>query len=255
MDTSKQPLLFGSATKAQRSGSLPTSKGRAPQPTPEILAEYLTKNLASLVPTKLMDELVNGYSTEFPQIFYRGDISFLKTPAVSVVGTRQPSELGKARTAKISTLLVEKGFVVLSGLAKGIDTIVHQTVLDRNGKTVAVLGTPLHKIYPAENRKLAEDIATKGLLLSPSLPHEETGKYLFPRRNRLMALLSVATIITEAGPTSGVIHQAAECLRQGRKLILLKSLVENKRLPWVDGFIKSGAKILESAEQLTELLA
>ncbi len=217
--------------------------------------DYLRSNDAHLVSQELMDKLVNGYSKEFPQVFYRGDISLLETRSVSVVGTRTPSEPGKARASKIASLLVQLGYAVTSGLAKGIDAVAHKTALEKQGKTIAVLGTPIHRIYPAENRALAEQIAKKGVILSPSLPYEESGKYLFPRRNRLMALLSVGTIIIEAGPTSGVVHQAAECLRQKRKLIFLKSLAEDKRLPWVEGFLKSGAQILEHPDQLQELLA
>ncbi|MBI1860146.1 MAG: DNA-protecting protein DprA [Deltaproteobacteria bacterium] len=221
----------------------------------ESFDDYLKSNDARLVSQDIMDKLVNGYSKEFPQVFYRGDISLLDRASVSVVGTRTPSELGKTRASKIASLLVQLGYVVTSGLAKGIDAVAHKTALDKQGKTIAILGTPIHKIYPAENKALADQIAKNGLMLSPSLPHEESGKYLFPRRNRLMALLSVGTIIIEAGPTSGVVHQAAECLRQKRKLIFLKSLAEDKRLPWVDGFLKSGAKILEHPDQLRELLA
>lgn len=218
------------------------------------LQDYLAETGSQLVAQDLMEALVNGYSSEFPQIFYKGDIGLLKQKSVAVVGTRSPSPEGKARATKIASLLIEMNFAVMSGLAKGIDTVAHKTALSRQGKTIAVLGTPIHKIYPSENKPLADQIASSGLVLSTSLPHEEKGKYLFPRRNRLMALLSKATIIIEAGPTSGVVHQAAECLRQKRTLILLKSLVENKDLPWVAGFLKSGAKVLESPDQLQELL-
>ena len=254
MERILQQSLFPLEVKPGNQRGTSLSKGTDTIPV-DNFEEYLKTNDAALVPHELMEKLVNGYSKEFPQVFYKGNISLLSRPAVSVVGTRNPTALGKSRTAKIAALLVDLEYVITSGLAKGVDAVAHKTTLEKNGNTIAVLGTPIHRIYPAENKGLAQEIASRGLILSPSLPTEEKGKYLFPRRNRLMALLSVATIITEAGPTSGVVHQAAECLRQKRKLIFLKSLAENKNLPWVAGFLKSGAKVLERPEQLQELLA
>ena len=214
------------------------------------LSGYLAKFGAHLVP----QDFLRGLSDQFPTLFYRGSLDLLRRPCVSVVGTRNPTAEGVARARKVAVVLTELGFVVVSGLAKGIDAVAHKTTLERNGFTVAVLGTPIHRIYPAENKGLATEIGEKGLLLSPALPHEETGRYLFPRRNRLMALLSQATVIIEAGETSGVVHQAAECLKQGRKLLLLKSLVDNASLTWPADFIKSGAHVVESPEDLKGLL-
>ena len=222
--------------------------------SPEDLAVYTNKTSSVMIPEEQKKQLLNGLTKEYPLIFARGDLDLLNQPIISIVGTRSPSSDGRARATQIAKLLVKEGFVIMSGLAKGIDTVAHSVALQNNGKTIAVLGTPIHKIYPAENKILAQEISEKGLLLSPSLPHEEHGRFLFPRRNRLMARLSLATIIIEAGPTSGVIHQAAECLRQKRKLILLKSVADNSSLPWVEGFLKSGANVIENPAQLIELL-
>ncbi len=217
------------------------------------LAGYLAATGAQLIPTDFFNKarLIND---QFPSIFFKGDLNLLQRPCVSVVGTREPTAEGVARTKRVVLALTDLGIVVVSGLAKGIDTVAHKTALERNGSTVAVLGTPIHKIYPAENKNLAAEISEKGALLSPALPHEEKGQYLFPRRNRLMALLSMATIIIEAGETSGVIHQAAECLKQGRKLLLLKSLVDNTALTWPEKFVNSGAHVIESLKDLEGLL-
>ncbi|MBP9709241.1 MAG: DNA-protecting protein DprA [Oligoflexales bacterium] len=225
-----------------------------PASSDQDIATYLVMNNAHLLP---QDFFLSGseISNQFPTIFFKGNSELLRRTCVSVVGTRNPTQEGAARARRVTAVLNELGVVVVSGLAKGIDTIAHKTALEQNGSTVAVLGTPIHKIYPAENKTLAMEIENKGLLLSPSLPHEEKGQFLFPRRNRLMALLSMATIIVEAGETSGVVHQAAECLKQGRKLFLLKSLVDNKALTWPAKFIKSGAQVVESPEELKGLLA
>lgn len=226
-----------------------TGAAKAARPESD-LSGYLAKSGANLVPRDFLPALGDQFQT----LFYKGSLDLLQRPCVSVVGTRNPTAEGVARAKRVASILTDLGFVVISGLAKGIDAVAHKTTLERNGFTAAVLGTPIHRIYPAENRGLAAEIEARGLLLSPALPHEESGRYLFPRRNRLMALLSQATVIIEAGETSGVVHQAAECLKQGRKLLLLKSLVDNTSLTWPAGFIKSGAHVVESPEDLKGLL-
>ncbi|EKR89718.1 putative DNA protecting protein DprA [Leptospira santarosai str. CBC379] len=186
-------------------------------------------------------------------LFYKGNSALLQKRAVSVVGTRNPSKKGKDTAAFITEAVIGLGYVVVSGLAKGIDSVAHSTALVSKDSTIAVLGTPIHKIYPAENKFLAEEISENGLIISMNLPHEEKGTYLFPRRNRLMALMTEATIIVEAGETSGVIHQAAECMRLHKKLIFSKSLVEQE-YDWVSKFIKSGALVAESLSHLKQIL-
>jgi DNA processing protein len=211
------------------------------------------KDPAGIVSQDFLETIEHG-SVSIPFLAYQGDLSFLTKSIVSVVGTRNPTPLGIARTEKVVDCLVKHGFVVMSGLAKGIDTVAHQGTIARNGLTIAVLGTPIHKIYPAENKLLAKSISEKGLLLSPAEAHDEVGKHLFPRRNRVMAILSKATIVIEAGATSGVQHQAAECLRNKRKIFFLKSLADRTDITWVQKFIKSGAIVVETNEQLVRAM-
>lgn len=216
--------------------------------------EYLDKFGVGIVPeNELTLELGPQIKDYFP-LFYLGNLKGLfHLPRVAVVGTRQPSELGIARAKKLTRELCNLNISVVSGMAKGIDAIAHSAALEANGTTIAVLGTPVHRPYPAENKDLYSKIIQRGIVISSAKPHEQTGKYLFPRRNRLMAILCDATIIVEAGPTSGVIHQAAECLRQKKRLFILKSLADNHKIEWVSGFLNSGAEILESPDQLVEL--
>jgi DNA processing protein len=215
-------------------------------------SEYLNKFGVNIVPN--LSTVLGDHANDYFPLFFIGNLNCLfHMPRVAVVGTRQPSELGIARTKKLVKELTSLQISVVSGLAKGIDAIAHSTALELNSTTIAVLGTPVHRPYPAENKNLYSEIIKQGLVLSSAKPHEQTGKYLFPRRNRLMALLCDVTIIVEAGPTSGVIHQAAECLRQKKRLFILKSLAEDKKIEWVAGFLKTGAEVLESAEQLATL--
>ncbi|MDE0518438.1 MAG: DNA-processing protein DprA, partial [Bdellovibrionales bacterium] len=164
----------------------------------EEISSYLKRTNANLLSSNKVDLLIK-HKTQYPELFYKGDNSLLKIPIVSVVGTRTPTISGIKRTEKTVEVLCENNFVVMSGLAKGVDTAAHEKTLQLNGKTIAVLGTPIHKIYPAKNKKLANTISERGLLLSSTPPKKEVGKHLFPRRNRLMAILSKATVITEAG--------------------------------------------------------
>jgi DNA processing protein len=221
---------------------------------PAFLQEYLSQHQAYLLSERAVAERLKEAAIDYPLIFAKGEESILRKRCVSVVGTRNPTQEGKLRAARVARTLVDLGFVVMSGLAKGVDTVAHTAALESGGLTAAVMGTPIHKIYPAANKGLAERIATHGVLISPAKPHEEKGRYLFPRRNRLMALFSEATIIIEAGETSGVVHQAAECTRQNRKLILLKSLLDEQGPSWAKSFLENGADVAAAPEDLKVIL-
>jgi DNA processing protein len=174
-------------------------------------------------------------------LFMHGDLSiFQKGPRVSIVGTRNPSEEGKNAAILLTRLLVEQGIVILSGLAKGIDTFAHKTAINEKGYTIAVLGTPLSKSYPPENKELQRIISEKQLVISQFPEGTPIQKKNFPLRNRTMALISHATIIVEAGKTSGTVHQGWEALRLGRPLFIVKSLF-NKGLIWPEKMLEYGA--------------
>ena len=183
----------------------------------------------------------------------KGNKNLLNLPSVSVVGSRDASAEGLTLTKQFTEILVKEDFVVVSGLAKGIDTEAHKTTLSLKGKTISVIGTPFHRIYPSENKKLADKIAQEGLLLTTAKPNETHGKHLFPRRNKLMARISKATLVIETGEASGVKHQCVECLRNNKTLIFSKLQID-KNHRWVTDFIKSGAQVVESHKELTEIL-
>lgn len=176
------------------------------------------------------------------KLFLAGDPSlFGAGPRVSVVGSRKATELGKNRAAKLTRALVQRGAVVVSGLAEGIDTIAHTTAIKHGGRTVAVLGTPLDTYFPAENRALQELIMREHLAVSQFAT--KGGSKNFPMRNRTMALLSDVTVIVEAGEKSGTLHQGWEALRLGRLLFMLESLASQK-FEWTEELRKYGAQVL-----------
>lgn len=188
------------------------------------------------------------------KLFVRGDISILETGGrVSIVGSRAASDAGAKRASKLARLLAAQGIVIISGLARGIDTAAHRGAIDEGGKTIGVIGTAINRSYPAENRDLQEMIATEHLLLSQFRPNERTFPSSFTQRNRTMALIADATVIVEAAEKSGTIHQGWEAIRLGRPLFIMKSLVDTD-LKWVQDMMYYGASLL-SDETVDELVA
>jgi DNA processing protein len=189
------------------------------------------------------------------RIYYAGDLSLLGRPCVSIVGTRDVSEAGATATDWLARKLVAAGIVVVSGLAYGVDTFAHTAAIAEGGKTIAVIGTPLNKASPSENAPLQEKIYREHLLISQFREGEKTYRTSFPLRNRLMAVLSDATVVMEASDTSGTLHQAAECTKRGRWLFIAKSVADNPRLKWPEKFLKyDTAIVLERVSQITDLV-
>jgi DNA processing protein len=180
-------------------------------------------------------------------LYYRGWWDLVNSRSVAVVGTRTPSEDGIKRARTLVKELVKDGFTIVSGLAKGIDRVAHETAIGAGGRTIAVLGTPISHAYPAENRELQEKIAQEFLLISqvPIKRWQSQGpkqnRIFFSERNITMSALTEATIIVEAGETSGTLVQARHALKQGRKLFILDSCFENPDITWPHRFAAQGA--------------
>lgn len=188
-------------------------------------------------------------------LHYAGDLSLLNRASVSIVGTRDVSEEGRRRAARLSRELVKAGVTVVSGLAKGVDVAAHSAAIEAGGQTVAVIGTPLSKAYPAEHARLQEEIYTEHLLISPFGVGEAVFRGNFPKRNRVMAALTDATAIIEASDTSGTLHQAAECQRLGRWLFIAESVARDPSLSWPQKFVgKPRTMILSSVDQVVSAI-
>lgn len=190
-----------------------------------------------------------------PDVLYTaGDMSLLTEGSrVAIVGSRKVSEDGIRRARAVTRALVEQGIIVVSGLAEGIDTVAHRTAIDGGGRTIAVLGTPLSKAYPATNARLLDEIKRDHLAIS-QFPEGYPGKgQNFPRRNRTMALISDATIVIEASEKSGTRHQCWEAIRLGRHLYLLENVANNPNLTWPKQLMEYGAQVLRR-EDLPDIL-
>jgi DNA processing protein len=187
-----------------------------------------------------------------PFLFYRGELRPDDALSVAVVGTRKASPEGLRRARGLAASLVGEGVTVLSGLARGIDTAGHEACLEAGGRTIAVLGSGLRKVYPPENARLAERIAENGAVVSQFWPDRNPGQDTFPRRNVVMSGLSQGTVVVEASGTSGARMQARFALEHGKRLFLLDSLVEERE--WARGYIKRGAIEVQDTEDIVRLL-
>lgn len=176
------------------------------------------------------------------KIFYEGDFSLLyKRPKVSVVGSRNVSSDGISRTKIICDALVERDITIVSGLAKGVDTVAHEIGLI--GKTIAVLGTPLNKVNPVSNTRLLDLIKQNHLAISQFEFGSRVFISNFPARNKTMALISDATIIIEASENSGTRHQAWEAIRLGRQVFLLENILRSN-VKWAKDILNYGGIVL-----------
>ena len=175
-----------------------------------------------------------------PCLYFQGYWNFTEMPSVAVIGTRKPTEEGIRRARRLTKLLVRDRYAIVSGLARGIDTIAHETALDEGGVTIAVMGTPLQRQYPAENRALRDELAARHLVVTQFPVGSEIQPHFFPERNRTMSAISDATVIVEASETSGTRTQARAALEQGRPLFILDSCFQHG-LSWPKKFEAQGA--------------
>ncbi|MFM0005087.1 DNA-protecting protein DprA [Paraburkholderia dipogonis] len=194
-------------------------------------------------------------------LYYLGSWELAEAPRrVAVVGTRKVSEEGAARTRRLVQGLVEHDYTIVSGLAQGVDTIAHTTAIESGGRTIAVIGTPISEVYPRENADLQRRIAEKYLLVSqvPVLRYKSQtphwNKLFFPERNKTMSALTEATIIVEAGETSGTLIQARAALQQGRKLFILESNFQNPKLTWPAKYERQGAVRVREVDDIRRVL-
>jgi DNA processing protein len=208
--------------------------------------DYIVKKGDELYPSLL------AKTNEAPLfLFMRGKVQLLTEKIVSVVGTRNPSVEGKERAYRLSKLLGKFKIVVASGLAMGIDTQAHTAAIQNNNFTIAVIGTPINMFYPKENKNLQDEISQKGLLISQFSPSAPVNRWHFPMRNAVMSGISLATVIIEAGETSGALKQADYALKQGRFVFIPQSALDNENISWPKRYIsRPGAKKFARIDEL-----
>lgn len=193
-------------------------------------------------------------------LYYRGIWELVESKCIAIVGTRKPSTEGVMDARALTEFLVDQKLTIVSGLAEGIDTVAHTSAIRKKGRTIAVIGTPICEAYPAGNSILQETIAKEYLLISqvPVLRYYmqdwKLNRFFFPARNVTMSALTDATIIVEAGNTSGTLIQARAAIHQGRKLFILDRCFRNPNLTWPSSYEKKGAIRVRDFAQITESL-
>jgi DNA processing protein len=191
-----------------------------------------------------------------PLLYVRGDLTVLHKPQIAIVGTRNPSHAGYELAGLFANQLVDFGFVIVSGLASGIDEAAHWGALEGNGNTIAVMGTGLNRIYPAKNHNLAHKMVQQGgALVSEFSPLIAAKHENFPRRNRTISGMSLGVVVVEAGKNSGALITARMAMEQGREVFAVPGSIHSEVARGCHALIKQGAKLVENTQDiLNEIL-
>ncbi|MCX6356921.1 MAG: DNA-processing protein DprA [Candidatus Aureabacteria bacterium] len=187
-----------------------------------------------------------------PILYVRGTLTPGDRHAVAVVGARRCSHYGAMAAERLAEQIASLGLTVVSGMARGIDTAAHRGALKAKGRTIAVLGSGLNRLYPAENRHLAEEIASSGAVISEFPMETGPNKTNFPLRNRLISGLSLGVVVVEAARKSGSLITAAQAMDQGRAVFAVPGRIDSPLSRGTHDLIRDGAKLVESVEDICE---
>ncbi|MBI4811165.1 MAG: DNA-protecting protein DprA [Ignavibacteriales bacterium] len=184
-------------------------------------------------------------------LFVDGDVIDTDKYSIAIVGTRTPSEYGTMMTEKLTQEFTKLGLTIVSGLARGIDTIAHSTVLKSNGRTLAVIGSGLDVIYPPENKSMSRKISSHGAVITEYAMETKPDAVNFPRRNRIISGVSLGTLVIETDVDGGAMITANTALDQNREVFALPGSVSSKRSRGCHALIKEGrAKLVESVDDI-----
>jgi len=187
-----------------------------------------------------------------PVILYcKGQPLQYKEDVVAIVGTRRFTPYGKSVTQKLTSDLISNNITIVSGLARGIDTIAHKTTVEGGGRTISVLGSGMDVMYPAENKKLAEEICKKGTLISEFKLGTKPDRGNFPQRNRIISGLAHATVVVEAGDRSGAILTALNAVDQNRDIFSVPGRITDKQSIGANRLIRNGAYLFTAEKRLS----
>lgn len=233
------------------------------------------KNVQSIHYSELIHEQIRQYDTneihvislfdpQYPSLlkeiyqppwalFAKGDLSLLeKEPKLAVVGSRQATPYGQRAIRLLLPQLIDKGIVIVSGLAKGIDTLAHEATINNGGKTVAVIAGGLYHIYPKENMRLALQMMQNQLIISEYPPDTKPERWHFPVRNRIISGLSAGTLLIEAKQKSGSLITANYAVNEGREVFSLPGSIFNPFSNGTNELIQQGAKLVTKPEDILE---
>ena len=213
--------------------------------------------------SKISAKIITVWDSSYPSILKKifdpplllyiiGDFTEQDNYSISTVGTRMPTNYGTIQCEKIVAELAQQNITIVSGLARGIDSIAHRTALKNGSRTIAVIGSGLDVIYPPENRDLAGQIIERGAIISDYPVGTAPESSNFPPRNRIISGLSLAVIVIEAGETSGALITAEFAAEQGREVFAVPGPVTSEFSRASSILLKNGAKLVESADDIIE---
>ena len=190
-----------------------------------------------------------------PILYVKGSLLPSDTFSIAVIGTRRTTRYGEKQAERLTSALVQNGFAIISGLALGIDGAAHRTALNVGGRTLAVLGSGLHQIYPPEHRPLAQRIAESGgCVLSEYPPSHPSAKWTFPQRNRIVSGLALGVLVVEAPLHSGAMISARLAGEQGRDIFAVPGSIESFTSSGCHQLIRDGAYLTESVDDILSVL-
>lgn len=187
-------------------------------------------------------------------LYVEGELASSNENLLAIVGTRAPTQYGKMVAEKLTAELASRGFTIVSGLARGIDTVAHRTALKSGGRTLAVLGSGLDVMYPAENEKLAQEIIVNGAVLSEYPFGAKPDAVNFPRRNRIISGLALGVLVVEAGLESGAMITANLALEHNREVFAVPGSILSMKSAGPHQLIREGAKLVHGVDDVLEEL-
>ena len=197
-------------------------------------------------------ELLKQLRDAPPVLYANGHTALLNSPQIAIVGSRLCTPGGAKTAASFAAYLAKSGMTITSGMALGIDKHAHQGALDNNGNTIAVMGTGIDRIYPSRNKQLAHKIAEQGLIISEFPLGTPPNPPNFPKRNRIISGLSVATLVVEATRKSGSLITARLSLEQGREVFAIPGSIHNPQAKGCHHLIRQGAKLVDQASDIID---
>ena len=253
--------------------------------SPDTLQQYLTLNLARLITQAKKCAVINGKvalthawlnqaayhcilcpdSKNYPQqlrqlydyppiLFLSGNADLLQNPQLAIVGSRRPTFQGKVQAEKMAFALAEMGLTITSGMASGIDAVAHGAALTAKGKSIAVIGTGIDRVYPAKHQLLAQKLIEQGLIVSEFPLGSPPVAGHFPRRNRIISGLSLGVLVAEAAEKSGSLITARLALEQNKEVFVIPGAINNLQAKGCNRLIQQGAMLVDEPMQIIQEL-
>ncbi|MFH0864317.1 MAG: DNA-processing protein DprA [Candidatus Gottesmanbacteria bacterium] len=221
----------------------------------EFLAQVKTKKISIVtIKDKSYPQLLKQISDAPPILYIKGVIEPQDSLAIGIVGTRKISSYGREVTEILVRDLVANGLTIVSGLARGVDSLAHKTAIDCGGRTIAVLGCGVDMVYPPENKYLYEEIIKHGAVISEVPPGQYVAKGIFPARNRIISGLSLGVVVTEGAEDSGSLISARDAANQGREVFAVPGPITSYLSAAPAILIKNGAKLVYNVNDILDEL-